>query len=289
MFKKYEAGVSFAENTGQIVVLRVDKQPWRLCYVAEFRSKTISPIWFLQPLLERDVKIYRKVKKVSIAIDNEKLFQCVVPVDANLDKEAWKEHLTWELSQFIPQDSVKEYIPDPHILAKQSVEGAEDTLIVAAKRELIMQLEGELKKYRFKTGIIDSSFFGAQKCAMTTYPELLNQQLAIVGIYPRRVDIGVFYNGKLFDYRQIDITSPREVPPVVESALNSSPIESICLYGFNIGSQLIEKLREKEGRSVFLLDAFKSLRNELDEPLALQFRGREHVFAPAVGIVMMKS
>ncbi len=288
MFRKYEAGVSFAENTAQIVVLRVDKQPWRLCSVAEFRSKTISPTWFLQPLLERDVKIYRKVKKVSIAIDNEKLFQCVVPVDANLDHQAWREHLTWELTQFIPQESVKDYIPDPHVLVKKSVEGADDTLIIAAKRELIVQLEGELKKYRFRSGIIDSSFFGAQKCAMVTYPDVALQRLAIVGVYPRRVDVGVYYGGKLFDYRQVDITSPREVPPVVESALEQSPMESVCIYGFNIGSQLLEKLREKEGRSVFLLDAFKSLQNELDEPSALQFRGREHAFAPAVGIVMMK-
>jgi len=288
MFKKYEAGVSFSDNTGQIVVLRTDRKPWRLCHLAEFRTKAVSPIWFLQPLLERDVKIYRKVKKVSIAIDYEKLFHCTVPVDSTLDSIARKEQIEWELSQFIPQESVREYVSDTHVLAKQSVEGTEDTLIVAATREFIKQLEGELHKYKFKTGIIDSSFFAAQTAAVLSHSEVQSQQLAIVGVFPRRVDVGILFGGTLYDYRAIGITSPREVPPVVDSALEQTPIESLCLYGMNIGSQLVDKLRETPGRKVFFLDPFKTLESDIDEQLMQQFRGREHVFAPAVGIVMMR-
>jgi hypothetical protein len=288
MFGKYVAGVSFTDKTAQIAVLRVDRQPVRLCHLAEFRSKADSPAWFLQPLFERDEKIYRKVKKVFIAVDHDRLFHYTLPVDTGLDQQARREHFSWELAQFLPHDSPKEYISDSHSLNKNWEETAEDVLLVAVKRDFIALLESELKRHKFECGVIDSAFFAAKSSCMNSHLEMRKQHIAMVGFFQRRIDIGFFSEGKLLQYRSIEITSSREIMSVVETALQEWPVEAVCVYGMNAGNQLVEQLHEKLAKNVFLLNPFKSLHIGLDDRILQQYHGREHVFAPAIGIVLMK-
>ena len=74
MFSNYVAGIGFNGEKAQLVVVEVKKRSLRLRHVSEYENDSDEPLWFLGPILRREPKIVRKVKRVSIALDNALVF-----------------------------------------------------------------------------------------------------------------------------------------------------------------------------------------------------------------------
>ncbi len=287
LFGRYVAGVSSGDRVAQIAVLKVSGRSARLCHLLELRSESDSPVWFFDPLFQRKEKIFKKVRKVSVAVDPAKLYHYTVPVDSHLNPEQRKEHVRWELSQILPQESRDEYISDHHLLRHN--EHADDVLLVAIRRDYVVTLENELKNHKISCGIIDSAFIAAQASALASYPELRDHRTELAGIYHNRIDAGILSEGKLADFHSTSISSSSEVISTLESHGRDWSPDSVCVYGMNVSLQLLENLKSRLGKDVFLLDSFKSLDIALDRRTSQQFLGREHLFAPAIGIALMKS
>jgi hypothetical protein len=289
MFEKYIAGVSFSENIGQISVIALSRTGAALYHIEEFRRASDSPVWFLQPLLQRDEKIYRKVKKVSVALDHGKLFFHVFPIDSELDQAGRKEQYAWELSQFVPEGTAADYVADHHVLLNNSQTNTQEVLMIAAKRDFILAIQQELEKNRLACGLIDAAYFGVESSGVYSHSEIKNKQIALIGCLAHRADIGILYNGRLIHYRFIEAPTTSDILSALDVILQQWPVEEIALYGQALTNRLIQDVNEQFGKTAFALNAMKSLRLEIDRRLLQQYVGREHVLAPSIGIALRKA
>ncbi len=289
MFRKYIAGVSYFENVCQIVVLHAKRKSARIISIHEFRKQYDSPAWFLFPLLDREEKIFRKVKTVAVAVDHERLRFQTFPVDALLDEPAMREHVAWEFAQYLPEGPGSAYVGDMHTLETHPERQLTDALYVAARREFIQTLEAEIKGGRFKCGPIDAAYFGAESAGLLSHPELQTAPGAIIGLFPNHLTVGVLAEGKLIHFASRPVASLSDVLPQLEVEFEHRTIESICAYGPAATASVLNKVRSRFACAVTLLNAFKGLDIDLDQREMQQFLGREHVFAPSVGIALRSS
>ncbi len=286
MFRKYIAGVSYFENVCQIVVLQVKRKSARILSIHEFRKQYDSPAWFLFPLLDREEKIFRKVKTVAVAVDHERLLFQTFPVDATLDESTMRDHVAWEFSQYLQDGAARAYVGDVHPLETHPERQLTDALYVAARKEFIQTLELEIKGGRFKCGQIDAAYFGAESAGFLSHPELQTAPGAIIGLFPNHLTVGVLVEGKLVHFTSRAVASLYDIVPQLEVEFEHRTIESINAYGPAATASVLNKVRSRFGCPVVLLNAFKGLDIDLDQREMQQFLGREHVFAPSVGIAL---
>jgi hypothetical protein len=288
MFEKYIAGVSFTENIGQISVLAHTRNGAVLYHVEEFRRASDSPVWFLQPILQRDEKIYRKVKKVSIAVDHSKLFIHVFPIESELDEAGRKEQFAWELAQFVPEGTAGEYVADHHVLLNNSQTNTQDVLMIAAKRDFILAIQQALKKHSLKCGLIDAAYFGVESSGVNSHSDIKNKQVALIGCFAHRADISILYNGRLIHYRFLEPPTNGDILASLNVILQQWPVEEFAFYGQSLSNRLIQDVNEEFGKTAFALNAMNSLRLAVDRRLLQQYLGREHILAPSIGIALRK-
>ncbi|HUN65532.1 MAG TPA: pilus assembly protein PilM [Bacteroidota bacterium] len=289
MFEKYLAGVSFTENIGQISILSLTRRGATLHHIEEFRRASDSPVWFLQPLLQRDEKVYRKVKRVSVAVDHARLLFHVFPVDSELQDPGRKDQYAWELAQFVPEGTAADYVADHHVLLNNSQTGTQEVLMIAARREFVLAIQNELNRNKFDCGLIDAAYFGAESSGVYSHSEIKNKQIALIGCFGVRADIGILYNGRLIHYRFIETPTNGDIIAALEVIMQQWPVEEIAFYGQSLSNRLIQEVSEQFGKSSFAINALKGIQSVVDRRLLQQYVGREHVLAPSIGIALRKA
>ena len=132
--RKYKAGVSFSDDRAQIAVLEFRKEEVSLVHLKEIENDKLGEHWYLQPVLAKAEKSYRKIGAVSIAFDNASVAFHLFPMDTSLTREEQHEQTQWEMSKIISGYSPKEYLLDIHTMKIRAKEHVADIFVVAARR-----------------------------------------------------------------------------------------------------------------------------------------------------------
>ncbi|MBI1804124.1 MAG: pilus assembly protein PilM [Ignavibacteriae bacterium] len=291
MFSHYVAGISMNDGKAQLVVLQVKKRSLKLRYLSEYAKNSDDRLWFLEPIIKRQEKIFRRVKKVSIALDNASVFLHNFPTDSTLSQLEMNDHLAWELSQFIPEYKPKEYAIDIHVLKTHALEKVTETFVVAAQQSLIYNIEQALARNKYELGIVDTNHFGAEYALSANVPEAKTKKIALVGVTGNRADLGVLTNGKLTSYCYTSLAPQSDLADLADFLaphIHTEAVSDIFLYGSAATNPLANNLRGRFGVNVSFLNPFKHIGANSCRDGLEQYAGNEHIFAPAAGCALGK-
>lgn len=288
MFRKYLAGVSFTDTTAHLAVLHAKKGSIRLRYLQEFEKGQNDDLWFLEPLLRRDKRAVRKVAKVSVALDVTKTFLHSFPIDSTLNQSDQNEHISWELSNYIPDFNSDGYIKDTRILRTRAQEQVAELFVVAVKRDIVLKIQDALAAKKIDLHLVESNHYSAQYALLVNYPEVKTKMVALVGVSRGRVDVGFLNNGRLLFYRYAMTNSEDEVLEFLQTLVPEFPITDMFFYGMSASHSLVTSSHERFKVNAEMLNPLRNI------PIARSYRadttysGHEYRFAAAIGCALRK-
>jgi Tfp pilus assembly PilM family ATPase len=230
-----------------------------------------------------------KARKVSIAFDSSHLFLNTIPLEDGLSRTEMNEHINWELMQFFPETSPREFITDMHVLSQDSKERLSQVLSVSVRREDINTMQDVVKKLGLVLHIIDVDHFSADTALRINYPDTSKKFVALVGVKENRLDISLIRNGNLESYSYSMVSSNDEIVEQIGYLSRETPdIFSIVAYGTHLDKDLLVQIRR--GASL-LVEALNPLRHvKVSEELSLSghISGPSYRYTSAVGVALRR-
>ncbi len=289
MFETYTAGFSISDGTAQIAVLEVKRRGVRLRLLDEtLKGNSTSDTWYLDPLLNRTNKIYKKVRKISIALDPSSVVLHCFPMDISLSRQEQTGQLEWELSNYIPGYDPGAYVNEIKYLRTRAREQVADVLALTVPRKNAARIQEALAERKINLHAIDTAFFCAQYALLTSDPEIKTGTSALAFFSGRRIDVGILSEGHLISYRYAltdQGTAPEEF---IAACIEHAQANTIFLAGPGI-------LEDFAARLQTLVNVPVRLSNPLQHfPLSRKFKdaglltGKEHRFAAAIGCALIK-
>jgi hypothetical protein len=220
--KKYKAGVSFTADHAQIAVLEFRKENISLVHLQEIENDRLGEHWYLQPLITKSVRAYKKVSGVSLAFDNSTVDLHMFPMDTSLSREEQQEHTQWEMTKFNPAFTPKDYLLDVHTMKIRAKEHLAELFVVSARRSSLQNVQSMLGDHRIGFDVADINFFGGQYALLVNYPEVRAKTIAVVEIGTGRLDMGVLNFGRLAAFRCAQFATPQECTAAIEQFLAAS-------------------------------------------------------------------
>ena len=230
-----------------------------------------------------------KARKVSIAFDTSHLFLNTIPLEDGLSRTEMNEHVNWELSQYFPDTSPREFITDMHVLTQDTKERLSQILSVSVRRQDINTMQDVAKKLGLTLHIIDVDHFSADTALRINYPDTTRKFVALVGVKEKRLDISLMRNGNLESYSYAAVSSNDEIVEQIGYLSRETPgIFSIVAYGTHLDKDLLVQIRR--GASL-LVEALNPLRHvKVSEELSLSghISGPSYRYSSAVGVALRR-
>ncbi len=286
--KVYKAGISVSGDQAQIAVLQFRGDDISLVHLAEIENDHQGEHWFLRPLLTKPEKIYKKVSAVSIAFDNASVVYHLFPIDTSLSREEQHEQTQWEMAQFIPGFSPKEYLIDVHTMKIRAKDHLAEMFVVAARRSALMDVQSTLGERRLGLEIADISFFGGQYALMVNYPETRSKSIAVVEIGTSRIDMGVLSFSRLSSFGYALQSSPSDCVAEIGAFLAQQRVTELYLYGTGLSLQMQEAVAKDVKIPLVRIDPFRRMQVGKSAPGFEAISGNEHRYASAVGVALRK-
>ena len=301
MRSSYYAGISFYK--GQIQLAELDHGRKIAVTALNERSSAVD--------LSRDVKfsadhpqlhtfIYEleemikenKVhsKTVSFAIPTEPLLMSVIPLDASLQGAGLTSHLQWEFEQYYPGVPIKDYVVSAYPIPGPS-KGVKQAFLVGVQRGTIAFLKRAAAELRLQVYLIDIDHFSVEKTLRHCHPEILKDDILLVGVRGNGIDASMVSQGQYVDYRSFTVRhaddlkkSIIEYRQYLEQKDGVESLSKIVLYGVDVDPQTINQIQRETGISTMALDAMNNLApsKKLDE-LYLKDNSR---FSAAIGLAL---
>jgi len=200
-----------------------------------------------------------KTRKASIALDTSLLFLTTLPMEEGLTRAEITEHINWELSQYFPDLTQKEFISDVHPLTHPDAEPWREVLSVSIRRTHASLIQRALAQIGIELHILDVDHFAADTALRLNYPDAYRKYIALVGVKENRLDISLIRNGSLESYRYAVVNSNKEiVDRVALLAQEAKGVFSIATYGPYLDRELLTQIRKA---SRLLVEAMNPLRH----------------------------
>ncbi len=227
---------------------------------------------------------------VSFALPPSSVFINIIPVDTSLDDAEVKKYLRWETEQYLPDANSKDYVIDSHRLP--SLHGpSQQAFMVAVHRSLAVFLQNVCRGAKLKLNIIDIDHFSAEKTLLINYPEILEHDIAFIGLREHSLDASVIHNGEMSDYRSFQYDSDADPAKYIKEYLrylkqreNSVPA-ALLLHGTDVTKNLVLSLRKETGIGQTLaLNALRNLKSSAN--LQNTFGKKNCQFASVIGLAL---
>jgi Tfp pilus assembly PilM family ATPase len=288
MGKEIIAGISYSGNKAQIAVCEVRSKEIKLIYLNEFSGSAASNNWFLSKITSPDIRLLKKVSKVSVALDINSVVLHSFPLDTSLNQTEQNGHVHWELSNFIKGYQPKEYIYDMHTLRISAREQVADVLVVAIQRSKLFGIQSALESKKIELHIADTSFFGAEQSLYAAFPEVKSKTVALVLIDMNELSLGIIVNGRVVKFGHNHQATDENIIDLLQSIKEDEIVSEIYLCGSNASQDTGIALRNKLGVHVNMLNPFRSNITTSSYKDFKQFAGKEHCFAAGVGVALRK-
>jgi Tfp pilus assembly PilM family ATPase len=227
---------------------------------------------------------------ISFALPPDPVFINIIPVDPSLTGKDLAQYIQWEVEQYYPYATPKEFINDSHGLPIENG-GAQQTFMVAVRRGMVAFLQKAVGILKMKLSIIDIDQFSTEKSLIINYPEILDHDIVLFGLRNGGVDASLIHNGEMTDYRSfLYKNEPDPVVPILEYLKylkqkdNSTP-EALLLHGSEVAKDLILSLRTSTGiKQTLALNVFRKVKagDKLLPPLVKE----SYRFAAAIGLAL---
>ena len=202
-------GLDIGTNSIKVVELDVGRKTTVVSFgVAPTPSGTISggeildPITLSQTIRSLLEKTNTKRKHASVGIWGTAVIVKRVSLP-KMDLQLLDEQIRWEAEQYIPFD-IQEINLEYHVLkANPSNIDTMDILLVAAKKDLIMNYLEAVEAAGVSCSVLDVSSFALANCFMKNYPDQLHETSAIFDIGSGITNFVVIENGEVVFARDI--------------------------------------------------------------------------------------
>jgi len=250
------------------------------------------------PMLSTFVRDLREIIKqhkisteyISFALPPDPLYINIIPIEPGMTGKDLVQYLQWEVVQYFPESSPREFIIDSHGLPLEH-STAQQTFMVAVRRGMAAFLQKAVAGLKMKLNIIDIDQFSTEKTLITNYPEILEHDIVLFGLRHNGVDASLIHNGEMTDYRpylydgEVDPTKQiLKYLKYLKQRNNSTPA-ALLLHGADIAQSLVVSLRTETGIKQTL--AMNSLRKvRADKKLHQLFVKESYRFAAAIGLAL---
>jgi len=241
----------------------------------------------------RDLTRQNKVaaEAISFALPPDAMFINIIPVDASLQGPEWTAHLQWEIEQYFPEVSVKEFVVDSHRLPLED-SGAQQAFVVAVRRGVVAFLQKVSAELKLKLNIIDVDQFSTEKTLITNYPEILGHDIVLFGLRTAGLDASLIHHGEMTDYRAYLLDGSSDPTKTITTYLKyvkeryqANQPAALLLHGAEVTQDLIVSLRNETGiKQTVALNAVRKL--PASERIYKPFLKESHRFAAAIGLAL---
>jgi Tfp pilus assembly PilM family ATPase len=278
MKSTYYVGVSFLRGKIQLAEVEHKKKKSIVTVLAERDTtmdfvRTGATITADHPQLSMFVRELKEMMKqhkvsteyISFALPPNPLFINIIPVEPDLTGKDLSQYLQWEVDQYFPHTSPKEFITDSHGLPLENA-GAQQTFMVAVRRGMIAFLQKAVVGLKMKLNIIDIDQFSTEKTLITNYPEILEHDIVLIGLRKGGIDASLIHNGQMTDYRSFLYNGEPfpdkyilEYLKYLKQKDNSTPA-ALLLHGIDVTKSLVMSLRTTtEIKQTLALNPFRKL------------------------------
>jgi Tfp pilus assembly PilM family ATPase len=139
--------------------------------------------------------------------------------------------------------------------------------------------------------LIDIDHFSAEKALRHCHPEILKENVMLIGLRGDYLDASLVCQGKYTDYRGFSTEHPDDLKKCIltyrqylgEKDRNRLPTK-IILYGFNVTPQTLNQIHRETGIATLALDSMRNLipSKKLNEAYAKE----SSRFAAAIGLAL---
>jgi Tfp pilus assembly PilM family ATPase len=303
MKSTYYVGFSFLRGKIQLAEVEHKKKKSIVTILAEHDttidfSRTGATITADHPQLSMFVRELKEMMKqykvstesISFALPPDPLFINIIPVEPGLTGKDLSQYLQWEVDQYFPHASPREFIIDSHGLPLENA-GAQQTFMVAVRRGVVAFLQKAVVGLKMKLNIIDIDQFSTEKTLITNYPEILEHDVVLIGLRKSGIDASLIHNGQMTDYRSFFYNGEPSPDKYILEYLkylkqkdNSTPA-AILLHGIDVTKSLVVSLRTTTGiKQTLALNPFRKL--VAAKNLNPSFIKEGYRFSAAIGLAL---
>jgi Tfp pilus assembly PilM family ATPase len=200
-----------------------------------------------------------RARRASVALDSSLLFLSMLPMEEGLTRAEITEQIVWELQQYFPQASPKEFISDIHSITHPEAEHWREVLSVSVRRNHAIWVQKALAAAGLELHILDVDHFAADTALRLNYPDAYRKYVALAGVKENRVDISLIRNGSMESYSYTTVHSNKEiVDRIARLSHEAKGIFSITTYGPYLDRDLLTQIRRG---SRLLVEAMNPLRH----------------------------
>jgi Tfp pilus assembly PilM family ATPase len=228
---------------------------------------------------------------ISYALPPDPVFINMIPVDPSLNGAELNGYLQWEMEQYYPGTSPKEFILDSHAL--RTAKGApKELFMVSVRKSTVGFIQKVTADLRLKLNIIDIDQFSTEKTLLFNYPEVLDHPIVLFGLRYGFVDASLVHKGEMSDYRSYPSNADSGAKKAIhqylqylkEKDVQEKPA-ALLLHGSDISQSLILELRTETGiKQTLAINSCRKLptSGKVSKPLLQEsFR-----FAAAIGLAL---
>jgi Tfp pilus assembly PilM family ATPase len=276
MRSSYYLGISFYK--GQIQFAEIDHGRKKTVTALNERSSAVDLskdvkfsaehpqlhtfIYELEEMLKEN-KVHSKT--VSFAIPTEPLLMSVIPLDASLQGPTLTSHLQWEFEQHCPNVSIKDYVVSAYPIPGPA-KGVKQAFLVGVQRGTIAFLKRAATELRLQVYLIDIDHFSAEKTLRYCHPELLKDDILLIGMRGDGIDASMVSDGQYVDYRAFPLRQPDDVKKAIaeyrqylEQKDGVESLSKIVLYGYDVGAQTINQIQRETGIATMAMNSMNNL------------------------------
>jgi Tfp pilus assembly PilM family ATPase len=229
-------------------------------------------------------------ENISFALPPDPMFINIIPVDPGLQGKDLSQYLQWEMNQYFPDASPKDFFIGADSLPLEN-KTAQQTFMVAVRRGIAAFLQKTVTGLKLKLNIIDIDQFSTEKTLITNYPEILEHEIVLFGLRKNGVDASLIHEGAMTDYRAFLYNGDSDpTKPIMEylkylKQKNTDTPAAILLHGIDIAHDFVVSLRTTTGvKQTLEMNSLRKIRTS--DRLSKQFMKESYRFAAAIGLAL---
>jgi Tfp pilus assembly PilM family ATPase len=228
---------------------------------------------------------------ISYAVPPDPVFINMIPADGSLKGPELNEYLQWEMEQYFPGTSPKDFIIGSHALPAPKG-AAKQLFMVSLRKATVAFLQKVTAELKLKLNVIDIDQFSTEKTVLFNYPEVLDHPIVLFGVRFGYTDASLVHKGEMSDYRSFNSESNDDVKKAVHAYLKylkekdvpETPA-ALLLHGTEVPQDLILQLRTETGiKQTLTINALRKLPASGRVPKSLI--QESYRFSAAIGLAL---
>ncbi len=267
------------EEAGHFKITRVSKGGSRIPFsfsVVEDRSNI--------PLLAQDInRVYETAgfssNKASLSLDSDLVLIKKIPVDASLEGDELREHVRWEVSQFMI-NPLDHFIVDYEELRKNGQQPGEADVVVVVVRKVVIDFIKEIfASTDLHLRAVDVDVFSAQRVLKHSFQFPPDARIALVDLRKNNLQISVLHDSYFLsqeiaypaeDAMTIDSNWEEHIARVISKELRRiildnklgksiEDLHKVFIYGDNVENRMIEILSRSHNIPFHRINPFEKI------------------------------